>query len=77
MSKELTISDDTFIEEYRPIKNHIVDDAPWDGCMFETYGEELEYIRELCHVSPRKIWTILDCDGKTIEVSGVIVHCYV
>jgi len=42
-----TINIDEFIETYKPIKNHIIQDAPYDGCMFETYGEEVEYVCDL------------------------------
>lgn len=46
--------------QFRPIKNSLRDDAPYDGRMFETFGEEEDYVKRQ---DPRLIWTVLDCDG--------------
>jgi hypothetical protein len=35
--------------------------------MFETYGKELEFVRAQ---DPRTVWTLLDCDGTKIVMSG-------
>jgi hypothetical protein len=35
---------DEWIEKYRPIKNPLNPDAPYDGTMFETYGQEYEEV---------------------------------
>lgn len=45
-----------FLEKYKPIENHIDKYAAFNGCMFETYGEEAEYVRNSC---PENIWTII------------------
>lgn len=58
---------DSFIETYKPIKNKFVDDAPFDGCMFETYGDELE---ELKNHDIQNIWTIVDSDVGLIIIAG-------
>ncbi|MCW8966873.1 MAG: hypothetical protein OQK82_09350 [Candidatus Pacearchaeota archaeon] len=63
----LTPSYDDFIEEYQPVQNHLVPDASFDGMMFETYGEELQYIQSQ---DQSKIFTIVDCDGCTFISSG-------
>jgi hypothetical protein len=70
--KFVKISEDEFYEEFRPLKNPLVDDAAFDGCMFETYGEELKYIEEHldCKFCKRGIWTVLDVEGKLYFVSG-------
>lgn len=62
-----TISESEFWERFRPIKNHLVPDAPFDGCMFETFGAEFEHVRAQ---DPAHIWTVIDCDGTLIIESG-------
>ena len=58
----MTIDYDLFANVYKPVTNHLVEDAPYDECMFETYGEELDYILSLINnkESEKYIWTILD-----------------
>lgn len=56
-----TIEYSDFIEEYKPVKNHIDGDAAFDGYMFETYGEELEYVTSQ---KQDKIWTIMDSESE-------------
>jgi hypothetical protein len=61
------MSNDTFIEEtfefwleeFKPITNHIDDNASFDGAMFETYGDEVEFVKKQ---DPRCIWTYGDGD---------------
>ncbi len=54
-------------EKYRPVKNHLVANAPRRGDMFETFGEELEFVRQQNY---RHIWTWIDDEGDWI-VSGL------
>lgn len=63
-------TDDDFYEKFNPIKNHINDNASFDGCMFETYGEELEFVQKTAKETPKKVWTILDCEGKLYLGAG-------
>lgn len=65
-----TITEDEFYEKFHPIGNHIVDGAPFDGCMFETYGEELDYINKVTPNNRKNIWTILENEGKLYISSG-------
>jgi len=64
-----TIDEDTFIERFGPRPNHLDTNASFDfgdgGCLFETYGDELAYIRTQ---DPRTVWTIIEGDeGLAIE----------
>lgn len=63
----LIIEDENFWEVFQPQKNQLVEDASYDGCMFETYGKELEYVIKQ---KPEHIWTIQDGDTMTIISSG-------
>jgi len=54
-----------FEEQFRPIKNHLVNDP--DSIMFETYGEELDFVRAQ---NPNTIWTYADGDYCSYVSSG-------
>jgi hypothetical protein len=51
-----------FIEKYKPIKNKIDKNASYDGLMFETYKEELDFV---VAQNPKKIWTIINGESET------------
>ena len=54
---------DEWCEQYKPIVNHIDNNASFDngdgGLMFETYGDEVEFVKSQ---SPDKIWMYGDGD---------------
>lgn len=64
------LSLDAFVEKYKPQQNHLDSNASWDGCMFETYGPELEYVQQIQQQAPGRVWTIVDCDGELFVSSG-------
>jgi len=77
MSKVITISEDKFYNEFKPIQNHIDTNASWDGTLFETYGEELTYCFELSKKENR-VWTIVECeevneDDVVDEINDVFI----
>jgi hypothetical protein len=54
--------------KYQPIKNHITDE---NDDKFETYGEELNYVRSIVDTEPRRVWTLVDGeDGNLYIVDG-------
>jgi len=54
-------------EKYKPISNHI--DKGNDK--FETYGEELEFVRTINSTEPNRVWTLIEGDsGKLWIVNG-------
>ncbi len=66
MNNQLTIpiiTEDEFWGTYKPIKNHIDDNASWNGCMFETYGDEKQYCFDLAQKENR-VWTIVEVDNE-------------
>ncbi|HEX7415280.1 MAG TPA: hypothetical protein VF411_14650 [Bacteroidia bacterium] len=69
---ENKITEDHFDEYYKPQVNHLVKDASFNGCMYETYGIELSYIRSLAHspLTDKRVWTILETDGKMSYAAG-------
>jgi hypothetical protein len=61
----LEITEDEFDERFPLVTNHLNPNASWgsgkeDGCLFETYDEELEFVRRQ---DPRTVWTLVDGDG--------------
>jgi hypothetical protein len=58
------ITFDEFEAKYVPIKNHLDDNASYDGCMFQCYGAELEYVQSLANdeYHRTRVWSILDSD---------------
>jgi hypothetical protein len=64
--------EETFIETYKPVTNHLVEDAPFGGCMFETYDTELTYVFELAKDENKLkyVWTIVEADGKIYYSAG-------
>ena len=61
------LDEDTFLQRVPLRANHLTNDAPFDGCMFETYGEELAFVRQQ---NMRYIWTIVDGDRGLAIVRG-------
>ena len=64
MSNFIEMSFDEWLETYKPITNHIDPNASFQdesgsGIMFETYGDEVEFVRSQ---SPANIWTYGDGD---------------
>ena len=69
----IDLTEDQFDEQYPLVVNHFNPSAGWAlgearGCLFETYGQELEYIKRQ---DPQRVWTLIDGDdGDMYVVSG-------
>lgn len=68
----IEISEDEFDVTYPLVINHINPNVSWgdgegSGCLFETYGEELEFVRKQ---DPRTIWTLLDGDANDLDLGS-------
>lgn len=57
-----TISYEEFVKTYKPVQNPFIK-APFNGCMFETYGKEHAYVRI---VNKDYVWTLIDAEGLWI-----------
>lgn len=67
MFKEMT--EDEWIATYKPIINHIDKNASFDGTMFETYGDEEEFVEN--YPDSNCVWTYADGDdGGTYIFNG-------
>ena len=59
MNNFIEMDYDEWVATYKPILNHIDTNASFDGYMFETYGDEVEFVTSQ---SPDKIWMYGDGD---------------
>ena len=46
MDKFIEMDFDDLCDTYKPITNHIDNNASFDGAMFETYGDEVAFVKE-------------------------------
>jgi len=45
MNDFIEMTEDEWFNTYKPIKNHIDTNSSFDGHMFETYGEEVDFVK--------------------------------
>jgi hypothetical protein len=70
---DVVLFEDAFDAQYTLRTNHLNPTASWAygegaGCLFETYGEELAFVRQQ---DPRTVWTLIDGDdGEPYLLSG-------
>lgn len=70
----IELTEDEFDDCYSLVPNHINPSAGWaigesGGCLFETDGEEFEFIRRQ---DPLNVWTLVDGDdGDMYVISGL------
>jgi len=57
-----TIMYDDWVDQYQPIENPFDKDAGYEGCMFETYGEENEFV--LDKLNRNTVWTLITGDDE-------------
>ena len=70
----IELTENEFDEQFPLVTNHLNPNASWGtgntgGCLFETYGDELDFVRR--HDS-RYVWTLLDGDDGDLYVAGGI-----
>lgn len=67
----MTMSYDTWVETYRPIRNEIDTNASFDGLMFETFGAEHDFVAGIAQQDPNKVWTLREEDGVMAVTPGM------
>jgi|ERR1700728_266704 hypothetical protein len=70
MNNPVLLTEDEFDQQYSLRVNHLDPNASWaigegPGCLFETYGEEMEFVRRQ---DPRTVFTLVEG-----EFSGMVV----
>lgn len=69
MTIQHEIEEDAWEEKFRPQRNHLTSAAGWGGTLYETFGKEDAYIRELMNTEPGRVWTLVD-DGDNLEITS-------
>jgi hypothetical protein len=65
--KTIELTEEQFEADYPLVENHLDENSGYGGYLFETYGEELDFVRKQDN---RCIWTWIDVEGGTSIVSG-------
>jgi hypothetical protein len=55
----IELTEDEWFDTYKPIKNNLDNNSSFDGHMFETYGEEVEFVKAQ---DENRIWMLGDGD---------------
>jgi len=70
MPNLIQLTEEEWFEQFKPIPNHIDTNASFNdgnnGYMFETYGEELEFVKAQ---DPNRVWTYFDGDDGGVYIS--------
>ena len=62
MSNFIEMTFDEADEKFRFMVNNYDEYASFNGLMFETYGDEVEYVKSILSSSPDRVWTFGDGD---------------
>jgi hypothetical protein len=54
-----------FDEQFTILENHLDDNAGFSGCLYETFGEELDYAFEMSKTN--RVLTVIECDADYDE----------
>jgi hypothetical protein len=70
----LRLTEEQFDEQFELIENHIDDNASFNGFMFETYGDEIDFVLEMA--KENRVITIIESDcEEDINDSGEVNAC--
>lgn len=67
------LTEEQFDKQYKLVKNHLEDNASFDGNLFETYSPEIDFVLEMA--KQNRVITILECDSDTIDEDGDTMPC--
>ena len=59
MNDFIEMTEEDWFNTYKPIKNNLVESSSFDDHMFETYGEEVEFVKAQ---DENRIWMLGDGD---------------
>lgn len=65
------ITEEQFEKDFKLIENHIDLNPSFDGCLFETYGLELLYIKEMAELN--RVITIVETYGDEVDEEGDVI----
>jgi len=59
----MTIEFEEWLLKYKPRKNRVSKESPYNGYMFDTHGHDIQFIRD-SNIANEFIWTVVDCDNE-------------
>ena len=65
---DMELAFENWLDKFKPIKNHIDTESSFDGEMFETYGDEYQFVIDQPH---QNVWTWIDGDTGIWLVNGL------
>jgi len=76
MNELIEMTMDAWAEKFKPIQNPINKNASYswgteNGCMFETFGAEYDFVKTTYNTDPLKVWTLSDVDGEIFIGEGL------
>lgn len=69
----LSLTEEEFEERFSLIPNHFDDNASFDGCLFETYGEEIDFVIEMA--KQNRVITIIESDEDSCNGACEACEC--
>lgn len=63
------MSYEKWIEKYQPMTNTLTEGAGFSGTMFETYGDEFNFVKK--YVDKSRVWTLRNGDEGLIITAGL------
>jgi hypothetical protein len=73
MDNLVELTEEQWFDIFKPIPNHLDENASFNdgehGYMFETYGDEVEFVRDHAFLFPNTIWTYRDGDDGSTYIS--------
>ena len=69
MNDLIELTEEEWFDTFKPIPNHLDENASFQteegvGYMFETYGDEVEFVRDHVFLNPNTVWTYCDGDNR-------------
>ena len=69
--KQVILTEEEWEHHFGVLDNHLDKNPSFGGLMFETYGEEYDYVAAIGLKEPNRIWTYIDDEeGHTCIVNG-------
>jgi len=70
-NKIVNLTEYEFYEKFNTITNHLDNNASFSGKMFETYGEELDFVIEMA--KEHRVVTIIEGEGEEEDEEGFLI----
>ena len=67
-------TEEQFDKKFKLVKNHLDNNASFNGNMFETYGKEIEYVIKMA--KKNRVVTIIECESDAPD-NGEFQMCMV